>query len=42
MASQVECRGENLTDDILGKERLFGIITEPAWEVFSISQDACS
>lgn len=27
-------------DDILGKERLFGIITEPAWEVFSISQDA--
>lgn len=28
------------TDDILDKERLFGIITEPAWEVFSISQDA--
>lgn len=28
------------TDDVLGKERVFGIITEPAWEVFSISQDA--
>lgn len=27
-------------DDILGKERVFGGITEPAWKAFSISQDA--
>lgn len=39
---QVEWPGlESLyLDDILGKERVFGGITEPAWKAFSISQDA--